>query len=63
MNTRAVHEPALLAGLRERLRRLPGAAADSDLLARLGRARLALLGEASHGPTSSTPSAPSSPGA
>lgn len=49
MNTSAVREPALLAGLRERLQALRGPAADSDLLARLGRARLALLGEASHG--------------
>jgi erythromycin esterase-like protein len=43
-------EPALLEGLREHLRPLAGAAAeDPELMARLGRAKLALLGEASHG--------------
>ncbi|GAB3660843.1 erythromycin esterase family protein [Ramlibacter alkalitolerans] len=43
-------ETALLAGLRPHLRALPGAAADDpELIARLARARLALLGEASHG--------------
>jgi erythromycin esterase-like protein len=43
-------ESALLEGLREHLRPLTGPAAqDGELLARLGRARLALLGEASHG--------------
>lgn len=43
-------DATLLAGLRPQLRALPGpAAADPELLARLGRARLALLGEASHG--------------
>jgi erythromycin esterase-like protein len=43
-------ESALLQGLRQHLRplRVP-AADDSDLVARLARARLALLGEASHG--------------
>ncbi|HET8748467.1 MAG TPA: erythromycin esterase family protein [Ramlibacter sp.] len=43
-------ESALLQGLRPHLRPLRGAAADDpELVARLGRARLALLGEASHG--------------
>ena len=51
-------ESALLEGLREHLRPLAGpAAGDGELLARLGRARLALLGEASLAPTSSMPSA------
>ncbi|MEJ8835859.1 erythromycin esterase family protein [Ramlibacter sp. AN1133] len=43
-------ESALLQGLRPHLRPLDGAAADDpELVARLARARLALLGEASHG--------------
>jgi erythromycin esterase-like protein len=43
-------ESALLAGLREHLRPLAGAAADdAELVARLGGVKLALLGEASHG--------------
>ena len=43
-------EEALLQGLRPHLRPLAGAAADDpELIARLGRARFALLGEASHG--------------
>jgi len=48
-STRHDHE-ALLRGLREHLRPLASSAADdAELLARLGRAKLALLGEASHG--------------
>lgn len=43
-------DAALLEGLRDHLRPLPGeAAADDALLRQLGRAKLALLGEASHG--------------
>lgn len=43
-------DAALLEGLREHLRPLPGPAADDDELCdRLAQARLALLGEASHG--------------
>jgi erythromycin esterase-like protein len=43
-------DAAVLEGLRPHLRALPGpAAADPELLARLGRTRFALLGEASHG--------------
>lgn len=50
MSATPLREDALLQGLRGHLRRLPVAAADDDLLvAQLGRARLALLGEASHG--------------
>lgn len=50
MNATPLREDALLQGLRGQLRPLPAAAADDDLLvAQLGRARLALLGEASHG--------------
>lgn len=46
----ALRDAALLDGLRAHLRPLPGSAADdAELLARLGRAKLALLGEASHG--------------
>lgn len=46
----ALRDTALLHGLRDHLRPLPSsAAADDDLVARLARARLALLGEASHG--------------
>lgn len=43
-------DAAVLEGVREHLRALPGpAAADHELVARLARVRLALLGEASHG--------------
>jgi erythromycin esterase-like protein len=43
-------EAALLEGLRQHWRPLPGEAAeDAELVRRLGAARLALLGEASHG--------------
>ncbi|MGV3493092.1 MAG: erythromycin esterase family protein, partial [Ramlibacter sp.] len=45
-----LRDAALLDGLRAHLRPLPGSATDdAELLARLGRAKLALLGEASHG--------------
>jgi len=45
-----LRDDALLAGLRQFVRPLPShAAADAGLMAMLGRARLALLGEASHG--------------
>lgn len=46
----STRDDKLLAGLRPHLRRLPSfAAADDDLMRRLGRCKLALLGEASHG--------------
>ena len=50
MRPSPILDDVLLQGLRRHLRPLPQAAADdADLLARLGRSRLALLGEASHG--------------
>src|SRR4051794_22287117 len=50
MSPSSVRDDALLQGLRRHLRSLPSSAAgDQVLLERLGRARLALLGEASHG--------------
>lgn len=50
MSRTTLREDHLLDGLRRHLRPLPGpAAGDAALLARLGRARLALLGEATHG--------------
>jgi erythromycin esterase-like protein len=50
MNPFSVRDETLLDGLRAQLRALPGAAAGDDLLVRqLAGARLALLGEASHG--------------
>lgn len=50
MNFTRVSDEALIEGLRSALRPLPRcAAADDTLVALLGRARLALLGEASHG--------------
>lgn len=46
----STRQDRLLAGLRPHLRALPGSAADDELLvAQLARARLALLGEATHG--------------
>jgi erythromycin esterase-like protein len=50
MNPFSVRDAELLQGLRSHLRPLPSSAADdTELVARLARARLALLGEASHG--------------
>jgi erythromycin esterase-like protein len=50
MSLSSLRNEALLQGLRSHLRALPGAAPEDDLLLRqLGQARLALLGEASHG--------------
>lgn len=50
MSTSTVRDATLLQGLRAHLRPLPASAmADAGLLQQLGRARLALLGEASHG--------------
>ena len=46
----STRDSALIDGLREHLRPLPDeAAADNELLRQLGRAKLALLGEATHG--------------
>jgi erythromycin esterase-like protein len=50
MSLFSTRNDALLQGLRPQLRALPGDAAEDDLLlGQLSRARLALLGEASHG--------------
>ncbi len=50
MSLHATRDDTLLEGLRPHLRALPRAAADDNLLlGRLGLAKLALLGEASHG--------------
>jgi erythromycin esterase-like protein len=50
MSLSTVRDEALLQGLRPHLRALPSAVADDELLIRqLSRARLALLGEATHG--------------
>src|SRR3954469_16798983 len=50
MSSPIVRDDALLRDLRAHLRPLPSSAADDDLLvSQLARARLALLGEASHG--------------
>jgi erythromycin esterase-like protein len=50
MSLFSTRDDTLLTGLRQHLRALPSAAAEDDLLLQqLARARLALLGEASHG--------------
>jgi erythromycin esterase-like protein len=50
MRSSSVRDDALLQGLRRHLRALPSTTAqDESLVQRLGQARLALLGEASHG--------------
>ena len=50
MSPPSLHHDVLLSGLRQHLHALPSAAAEDPLLVeQLSRARLALLGEASHG--------------